>query len=205
MRFLGAVYAAFITAGAGLGAHTNTGTMSTRYQEILTDPPARATSHITASRFVSNPLEVNIIFTDLEATAAALKIAQSLAGELGARIRLRAAVAVPFQLPIDRPQVSLDFLQEMLGKLVSHVDRERFQPTIHLYVCRHRVRTLLQILKPDSLVIIGGRNHWWPTAERRIARAISSKGHRVVFVDSRPRANWRPRFLAHPIFARGAR
>jgi hypothetical protein len=177
--------------------------MSTRYHEILMDPPVNGTSPKIASRFASGPLEVNIIFTDLEATAAALKTAQSLAGELGARVCLRVAVAVPFQLPIDRPQVSVDFLQEMLRKLMSHVDWERFDLTIHLYLCRDRVRTLLQILRPDSLVIIGGRKHWWwPTEGRRIAREISSKGHRVVFVDSRPRSIPNPRILARPTFAR---
>ncbi len=199
MRFLGAVYASFITAGAGLGPDTTA--MNARYREILTNPSFKATPR-TPPQFASGPLEVNVIFTDLAATAAALKIAQLLAGELGARIRVRAAVAVPFQFPVGRPHISVDFLQDVLRKLVSHADLDPFDPTVHLYFCRDRLQTLLQVLKPDSLVLIGGRKHWWPTKEHRVAREISSKGHQVVFVDSKPRSAPKARILPRPIFAR---
>jgi len=131
---------------------------------------------------------VNVIFTDVRSTAAALNFAQSFARELGARISLRAAIAVPFQLPLERPPISIAFLQYVMRELVAQLKTETFDPTLHLYLCRDRVWTLSKILEPNSLVVIGGRKRWWPTAETRMARTLQDKGHRVVFVDSRARS-----------------
>jgi hypothetical protein len=168
--------------------------MSNQYHETLTNSPSKIT-RTAAPKFASGPLAVNVIFTDVQSTAAALKFAQSFARELGARISLRAAIAVPFQLPLDRPQISVAFLQDAMRELVAQLKSETFDPTIHLYLCRDRVWALSQVLKPNSLVVIAGRKRWWPTAETRMARALRAKGHRVIFVDSKTRsASERPIF-----------
>ena len=161
--------------------------MSSQYHETLTNLPGKTTTPKPAPRFASGPLEVNVIFTELQATAAALTFAQSLARELGAHIQLRAAINVPPQLPLDEPPVSVAFLQENLRKLVSQLESDTFDPRVHVYLCRDRVEALLQVLKPNSVVVIGGRKHWWPTSESRMARALRAKGHRVILVDSRAR------------------
>ena len=127
-------------------------------------------------------LEVNVIFTDAQATVVALKTAGSLARDLGACIRVRAAIVVPYALPLDKPPVSVRFTERLLSDLVSRLELDAFEPIVHLYLCRNQADTLLQVLSPNSLVVIGGRKHWWPTAERRMARALRSKGHRVVFI-----------------------
>jgi hypothetical protein len=126
--------------------------------------------------------EINVIFTDPQGTVAALKAAGSFARDLGACIRVRAAISVPYTLPLDEPPVSLPFTERLLSDLVCRLEHDDFESTIHLYLCRDRIETLSQVLTPSSLVVIGGRKHWWPTAERRIARALRSKGHRVVFI-----------------------
>jgi hypothetical protein len=161
--------------------------MSNQYHETLTNSPSKIT-RTADPRFASGPLAVNVIFTDVQSTAAALKFAQSFAGELGARISLRAAIAVPFQLPLDQPQISVAFLQDAMRELVAQLKSETFDPTIHLYLCRDRVWALSQVLNPNSLVVIAGRKRWWPTAETRMARALRAEGHRVIFVDSRARS-----------------
>jgi hypothetical protein len=171
--------------------------MSNRHPETLTNLPGKAITRETAPGFASGPLEVNVIFTDLQPTAAALKFAQSFARELGAHIRLRAAIAVPIQLPLDEPPVSVAFLKENLRKLASHLEGDTFDPTVHLYLCRDSVQALLQVLRPNSVVVIGGRRRWWPTAESRMARALRSEGHRVILVDSRARS-----VSAQRVFAR---
>jgi hypothetical protein len=127
-------------------------------------------------------LEVNVIFTDPLATAAALKTAKSLAQDLGACIRVQAPIVVPYALPLDEPPVSLGFVEELLSTLVCRLELDTFEPSVHLYLCRDQLETLLQVLSPKSLVVIGGRKHWWPTTERRIAKALQSKGHRVVLI-----------------------
>ena len=168
--------------------------MSNQYHETLTNSPSKIT-RTAAPKFASGPLAVNVIFTDVQSTAAALKFAQSFARELGARISLRAAVAVPFQLPLDQPQISVAFLQDAMRELVAQLKSETFDPTIHLYLCRDRIWALSQVLKPNSLVVIAGRKRWWPTAETRMARALRAEGHRVIFVDSKTRsASERPIF-----------
>ncbi len=125
-------------------------------------------------------LEVNVVFTNPQATAAALKYAASLAHDLDAVIRLRAGIVVPVQLPLDEPPVSVAFTERLLSDLVSGLDADRFARTVDLYVCRDWQETLLQVLKPDSPIVIGSSRRWWPTAENRLAKALRSQGHRVI-------------------------
>jgi hypothetical protein len=78
--------------------------------------------------------------------------------------------------------VAIRFTERLLLDLVCRLELGTFEPSVHVYLCRDQVEALLQVLRPNSLVVIGGRKHWWPTAERRMARALRSKGHRIVFV-----------------------
>jgi hypothetical protein len=199
MPFLVLVYASFTPLGARLAL--GRGSMINRYNETMTSLPSKTVARKASPRFASGTLELNVIFTDPQATAAALNFAESFACELGGRIRLRAAIAVPHQLPLDEPPVSAAFLQENLRSLASQVADE-FQPTVHLYVCRDRVPALLQVLRPNSLVVLGGRKHWWPTAESKLARALRAKGHCVILVDSRARTVLVSPTIEPKIFAR---
>jgi hypothetical protein len=158
------------------------GTMKDQLNSAITKPARPSVSWETAEGLGPERLEVNVIFTDPHATAVALKTAGSLARDLGACIRVRAAIAVPYALPLDKPLVSAGFIEELLSDLVCRLELDAFEPSVHLYLCRDQVETLLQVLSPNSLVVIGGRKHWWPTAGRRMARALRSKGHRVVFI-----------------------
>lgn len=128
----------------------------------------------------SGNLEVRVIFTDPRGTIAALKTAGTLAAGLGASIKLIAAQAVPYAYPLDRPPVNIGFTERLLSE-TCHQVQGALETTVRLYFCRNRVETLLRVLAPNSLVVIGGRKGWWPTAERRLARTLRSKGHQVVF------------------------
>lgn len=130
----------------------------------------------------SGRLEANVIFTDPAATAAALKSAETMARGLGCCIHLRAVVGVPIQLPLDQPMVPVSFFEQLLRNLVYELESDTFEPIISVYLCRDRVKTLLEILRPNSLVVIGGRKRPWPTSESRTARILQSAGHRVVLV-----------------------
>ncbi len=130
-------------------------------------------------------LEVNLIFTNQKATLCALETVESLARDLGAFIRLRATIVVPYALPVDEPPVSIPFLERSLFNLINRLERDGFEATAHLYFCRDREKALLQVLEQNALVVIGGRKRWWPTDADRLVRALRSAGHRVIFVDSR--------------------
>jgi hypothetical protein len=158
------------------------GTMKELLNSAIAMPARPSVIWETAEGFGPRRLEVNVIFTDPHATAAALKTAGSLARDLGASIRVRATIAVPYALPLDKPPVSVRFTERLLSDLVCRLELDTFEPSVHLYLCRDQLETLLGVLVPNSLVVIGGRKHWWPTAERRMARALRSKGHRVVFI-----------------------
>jgi len=145
--------------------------------------PERPVTGEPVTGFAPEPLEVNVIFTDPVATAAALKRAESFARDLGACIRLRAGIVVPMTLPLDQPPVSVRFTEEILSNIVDVLEQDVFQATVHLYICRDWAGTLLQVLTPNSLVVIGGRKHWWPTPASRICRILRAKDHRVVFAD----------------------
>jgi hypothetical protein len=145
----------------------------------------------TATDACSELLEVNVIFTEPEATAAALKAAESLAQGLGAYIRLRSAIAVPLRLPLNQSPVSIRFMERLLSDLVGQAGLDQSQLTGHVYVCRDRIKAFLHVLKPNSLVVIGGRKHWWPTETSRLAEKFRAKGHRVVFVGVREQATGR--------------
>jgi hypothetical protein len=139
-----------------------------------------------AESTAAEPLEVNVIFTELEATSAALQAAESFARELGAHIRLRAGLVVPLQLPLDQPLVSVEFFERSLRDLINRPDQDELERTAHLYICRDWADTLAEVLKPDSLVVIGARRRWWPTSASRLARALRARNNRVIVVDT----NW---------------
>lgn len=156
--------------------------MKNQSSTIIAQPARPAVIWETPEGSGPGRLEVNVIFTDPQATVAALKTAGVLARDLGACIQVRAAIAVPYKLPLDKPPVSVGFLQNLLYRLICRSDLDTFEPSVHLYICRDQIEALVRVLGPNSLVVMSGREHWWPTAERRIAKALRSKGHRVVFV-----------------------
>jgi len=156
--------------------------MKNQSNTTITQPARPAVIRETPEGSGPGRLEVNVIFTDPLATVAALKAAGLLARDLGACIQVRAAIPVPYALPLDKPPVSVGFLQNLLYRLICRSDLHTFEPSVHLYICRDQIEALVRVLRPNSLVVISGREHWWPTPERRIAEALRSKGHRVVFI-----------------------
>ena len=56
--------------------------------------------------------------------------------------------------------------------------------TVRFYLCRDRDETLARVLRPHSLVVIGGKKRWWPTAESRMAKRLRKLGHEVVLAET---------------------
>jgi hypothetical protein len=143
-------------------------------------PPGRA-----AGNNPSNELEVNVIFTDHQRTLAALRTAGALAHRLQARINLLVPQGVPYAFPLTSPPVPIQFTERRLLDLVDQGSSQEFLDTsVQIYLCRDWRPCLLQALKPQSLVVIGGRARWWPTKATRLARMLRSAGHKVIFADS---------------------
>ena len=130
-------------------------------------------------------LGINVVYTGPEATAAAFRVAEALARGLEATVHVRAAVSVPYHLSVSNPLISLSFLQQLLCGIIERFASTTRQYVLHVYLCRNRIETLLKVLRPSSVLVIGGRRRLWPTAEGRLSKAAISAGHSVAFVDAR--------------------
>jgi hypothetical protein len=126
-------------------------------------------------------LELAVVFTSFDTTRAALQMAWALASGLGARITLVVAQVVPYPLPVEEPPVLLDFMRQRLGEIASD---SQLETTIQHYLCRNRLVTLGAVLKPNSIVVLGGRKKWWPTREKTLARRLRRFGHHVILTET---------------------
>jgi hypothetical protein len=126
-------------------------------------------------------LNIDVVFTSIDATLAALKKAAALANRLGARITLLVPQIVPYPLPLESPPVLLEWNERRFRVIAEECPVET---SVHIYLCRDRVETLSAALKPYSLIVVGGRKRWWPTSESRLARTLRRAGHEVVFAEA---------------------
>jgi len=126
-------------------------------------------------------LEVTVVFTGDGTTLSALKTADALATRLGARITLIALEVVPYPAALNTPPVVLEFARNRLRTVarLSAVDAD-----LRVYLCRDRWDALTVVLKPRSLVVLGARKRWWPTAESRLSKRLRRAGYEVVMAET---------------------
>jgi hypothetical protein len=128
--------------------------------------------------------EINVIFTTVKGTYAAMKAGQELAQDLDAQILLLVPQVVPIQFPLSNPPVSIAFTVRRAYELALAC-QNGVDISVQVYLCGDRRACLLAVLKPQSLVIIGGQRRWWPTPDLKLANLFRAKGHRVIFVDGK--------------------
>ena len=148
----------------------------------LEKPLAPATGYPKQAHVVeiNHPLDIAVMFTSVEPTLWALKQAGALADRLNSRITLVVPQIVPYPLPLTRPPVLLDFNERRFSVIASKC---RVDTIVRICLCRDRWNGLATVLKPHSLVVIGGRKRWWPAAEARLARRLRRAGHEVITVE----------------------
>ena len=129
---------------------------------------------------VEPKLNIDVIFTSVDSIPGALKRATDLASRLGARIRLVVPQVVPYPLPLASPPVLLDWSERRFRAIAAESPVET---TVEIYLCRDRLATLLAVLKPNSVVVLGGRKRWWPTSEKLLASRLRAAGHDVILAD----------------------
>lgn len=127
---------------------------------------------------VLNPeMEVNVVYSRLPGTAETLNVASGLARGLGARVTVHVAQVIPYPLALKSPPVSVQFAEE---QLLTVAGEQPVETSIQMYLCRDLTETIRRVLKPESVVVIGGRKRWWPTCEQRLARTLRRDGHHVI-------------------------
>ena len=119
-----------------------------------------------------------MVYTRLPGTAETLNAASGLARGLGARVTVHVAQVIPYPLALKSPPVSVQFAEEQLLALAGE---QPVETNIQVYLCRDLTETIRRVLKPDSVVVIGGRKRWWPTREQILARTLRRDGHHVIF------------------------
>jgi hypothetical protein len=139
----------------------------------------RPDQQTTARR--SSHLNIIVVFTSSEPTMAALRTAGTLASELGARITIVVPQVVSYQLPLDKPPVLQDWNERQFQVMANGSPVET---SVRFYLCRDSWKTLSKVLKSHSLIVLGGKKRWWPTAESRLARRLRKLGHEVVFTET---------------------
>ncbi len=122
-------------------------------------------------------LNISVIFTSVESTLSALERAGAMATSLGARITLLVPQVVPHPVPLESPPVLLDWNEKRFHVIAN---QSPVQTTVRIYLCRDRVETLVSVLRPGSIVVVGSRTRWWPTREERLARKLRKAGHEVI-------------------------
>jgi hypothetical protein len=129
-------------------------------------------------------LEINVIFTTPKGTMAALKAAQELAHDLDAQTVLLVPQVVPLQFPLSSPPVSVAFTERRAYAMAKECQIDG-DIRVQVYLCGDRRKCLLQVLKPQSLVVMGGKRRWWPDPEQRLAKTLRGDGHKVIFVNGK--------------------
>jgi hypothetical protein len=141
-----------------------------------------AAGHLRAGKQDEQGLEVLVVFTDAPGTLAALQKADQLAQNLEAHIGLLVPLEVPYALPLTNPPVPVEFLEGQIRDLAGTVGLE---VAAHIYLCRDKRRTLASLLKPHSVIVVGGKKRWWPTSAQKLAGALGKDGHHVIFAQVR--------------------
>ena len=154
--------------------------MSLAFEKILA--PATGQPSRSPAEEVGQKLGIAVVFTSVDSTLAALREAANLANSLGSRITLVVPQVVPYPLPLEKPQVRMEFNENRFRVLAS---RSPVETSVHICLCRDRLEGLLSVLTPGSIVILGGRKRWWQTWDERLAKKLRRSGYEVVFKETK--------------------
>jgi hypothetical protein len=149
------------------------------------DPPVLRLEKCSFRNFAelrssASELRVFVPYTSRELTRAALAEAAVLVKNLNAHVTLFAVQIVPFLLPLERPPVAPEFLEQKLLMITKEMEA---QVNVQLVFARDLDSGIQKILAPSSFVIVATKKRWWRTAETKLARALSRGGHDVAVLE----------------------
>ena len=124
---------------------------------------------------------LNIVVIFSNSTIWALMKADTLAESLNAQITLVVPQVVPYPLPLTSPPVLLDFQENRFREIAKE---SPVNIRVQLYLCRDTLETLNRVLKPRSLIVVGGRKRFWPSREKRLVCRLRHTGHEVIFTET---------------------
>jgi hypothetical protein len=123
---------------------------------------------------------VYVVFTAIDETFAAVRIADRLRRTMGVPLTLIHFRVVSYPLSVgEAPGMS----PTETAAFVEHLRAEGIDARVRVFLCRNERRAIPLALKQRSLVVVAGRPSWWPTRSERWRRRLEAAGHFVVFVD----------------------
>jgi len=125
------------------------------------------------------PLQLFVPYKSPELAKPVLDAAATLAENIGAQAVLVAVHVVSLLLPLDKPNVSREFLQK---KLESVAERSAMPVRVEIVFARDQKTGFCTVLPPGSLVLIATRKRLWRTFEEKLARSLEQEGHSVVLL-----------------------
>lgn len=124
---------------------------------------------------------VYVVYTSIDETLTAVRVAGSFAKALGVPVSLVHIRAIPYALPVDRP-VGISPIET--DAFVARLRAESIEVNAREYLCRDRRSAIPAAFKPHSLIVVAGRRRWWRTQADFWRRALQAAGHYVVFVNN---------------------
>ena len=118
-----------------------------------------------------------MVFTDFDGATAALHEAANMSTGLDASIDVIVIRIVPFPLPLLEPPVPVSFALKAIGELAA---KTGIEPSIHVYLCRDGIETLLRVLQPGAPIVVGGADRHFFAKTARLIRSLPRNGHDVI-------------------------
>jgi hypothetical protein len=125
-------------------------------------------------------LEIVVVYTSVAATIAAIQLAAGLANSLDGRITLLVVQRVPYPLPLEEPPVRLEFSKQRFRDIAS---LSSVETSVRVYLCREPLKVLTGVLRPHSVIVIGGHKSWWPSREAKLVGKLRHAGHEVILTE----------------------
>jgi hypothetical protein len=123
---------------------------------------------------------VYVVFTSIDGTLAAVRVAGNFAKAFGVPVTLIHFRTVPYARSVDEPTGMSPVETEAF---IARLRAVTLDTRVRVYVCRDGRRAIPQAFRPHSLIVVAGHHGWWPTESERWRRALEAAGHFVVFVD----------------------
>jgi hypothetical protein len=139
------------------------------YQENVGREPAEVTP---------KTLSVVVPFTTSDLTRAALRHSV-VCSDLDIQVSLVDIQTVPFPCPLSQSPIDKEYSHRRLRELLKE---SGLRGDASIVYTRDWLDGFRKVLGPRSVVVMATRNRWWPTREKRLARALSKAGHHVMLL-----------------------
>ena len=124
---------------------------------------------------------VFVIYSTIDDTLAAVRVAGNFAKALSVPVTLIHFRTVPYALPLDEP-TGISSVET--DAFITRLRAESLDIRVRVYLCRDERRAIPLALKDHSLILVAGQRRWWRTESERWHRRLEAAGHFVVFVDT---------------------